>query len=253
MMGKLAHAVSDEQGTIDPHGTAQQGDQTGKEICVRNWYKRTGGWHTYLEPTDRSMGKRAAEYAEEIADNSNYGYSQTKRWTGAKSIEILGVENGHGDFDCSSFAIECYRLAGLKHAMSGYSGSIVKSFLATGKFKAYTDDAHLNSDDYAIEGGVWVGNGHVAVQITRGSKAGKDPDPSGDTDVVTPPYVEIVGNSVNVRQGAGSIYPKLFTAHKGERYPYFETDEDTGWWWIDTVKGTGCITNKSKYTKLVLR
>ena len=247
----IGHAVMDEQGGIDG---AIAGDQTGKEITTRQWYKRTGGWSTLLVPTDQTMGKKAAEYMRQICENNNYGYSQPNRWTGAKSIEILGVANGHGDFDCSSLCVECYRLAGLKHAMSGYTGSIAKSFERTGKFKVYTDDAHIGSDAYAIPGALYLSNGHVMMALDYGSKGGKaDPDPSGDTDVVAPPYVEIVGRSVNVRQGAGSMYPKLLTAHKGERYPYFETDEDTGWWWIDTVKGTGCITNKSKYTKLVLR
>lgn len=53
----IGHAVMDENGGIDG---AIAGDQTGKEIATRQWYKRTKGWHTYLEPTDRTMGKKAA-------------------------------------------------------------------------------------------------------------------------------------------------------------------------------------------------
>ena len=207
-----------------------------------------------LIPTDQTMGKKAAENMRQICANDNYGYSQPNRWTGAKSIDILGIANGHGDFDCSSLCIECYRIAGLKHKLSGYSGSIVKSFLATGKFKAYTDDAHIGTEDYAVPGAVYVGNGHVCMALDYGSKAGKEdvtPDPIDYG--ITPPYVEVLGNSVFVRSGAGKEYKKEIVAHKGDKYKYITTDEHTGWYWIDTVKGRLAITNKPKYTKLVLQ
>lgn len=252
-MAEIVHAVSDENGTIDPHGTAQPGDQTGKEIVRRKWYKRTGGWVAFLAPKDSLMANKAVEYACAIADSPNYGYSQPRRWTGAKSIESVGLNNGYGDFDCSSLVIECYRLAGLPVKMTGYSGSIQKLFKSTGKFDVYTDAKHLNSDDYAIKGGVWVANGHVAIQITNGSQAGYDPSPSDSDVAVKPPYVKVLGGSVLVRQGAGKMYPKLMTAHKGDLLPYLETDEDTGWYWVDTVKGVGCMTNKQKYVELVLQ
>ena len=252
----IGHAVMDENGGIDG---AIAGDQTGKEIATRQWYKRTKGWHTYLEPTDRTMGKKAAQFMREICANNNYGYSQPNRWTGAKSIEILGVANGHGDFDCSSLCIECYRLAGLNHKMSGYTGSIVKSFLATGKFKAHTEDKYLNSGDYAITGGLYVGEGHVCMVLEDGPKANKSddvspsPSPSKPSkDDVEPPYVMVIYGSVYVREGAGKEYPKMFVAKKGQKFPFLEIDEDTGWYWIDTVKGTGCITGKPKYTALII-
>lgn len=253
----IGHAVMDENGGIDG---AIAGDQTGKEIATRQWYKRTKGWHTYLEPTDRTMGKKAAQFMREICANNNYGYSQPNRWTGAKSIEILGVANGHGDFDCSSLCIECYRLAGLNHKMSGYTGSMVKSLLATGKFKAHTEAAYLSSGDYAITGGLFVGEGHVCMALEDGPKASKapaddstpvKPTPAPTYDV-EPPYVTVVYGSVYVREGAGKEYPKMFVAKKGQKFPFLEIDEDTGWYWIDTVKGIGCITGKPKYTALIV-
>lgn len=249
----IGHAVMDENGGIGVDG-AIAGDQTGKEITTRKFYVRTNGWHTVLRCKDTGMADKAARYMRLICDDSSYGYSQPNRWTGYKSIEKYikagysvetAIANGGGDFDCSSLVISCYIFAGLNHTASGYTGSIVKSFMQTGKFEKFTDEKHINSDNYAKIGDVYVGNGHTMMVLENGSE---------EPITVKPPYVLIIGGSVIIRKGAGTIYPKLgITAHKGEKYPYFETDEDTGWYWIETPKGRGCITGKPKYTELVLK
>ena len=69
----IGHAVMDENGGIDG---AMMGDQTGKEITTRKWYKRTGGWNAYLQPLDLSMAENAATYMRLICDNAAYGYSE---------------------------------------------------------------------------------------------------------------------------------------------------------------------------------
>ena len=50
----------------------------------------------------------------------------------------------------------------------------------------------------------------------------------------------------------GKEYPKMMVARKGQKFPFIVVDEETGWYWIDTVKGRGCITGKPKYTALVV-
>lgn len=247
----IGHAVMDENGGIGVDG-AIAGDQTGKEITTRKFYIRTKGWHTVLHCKDSGMAEKAARYMRLICDNMRYGYSQPNRWTGYKSIESYiragntveaAISKGKGDFDCSSLVISCYIFAGLNHAPSGYTGSIVKSFMKTGKFIEYTDNAHTNSDAYARVGDVYVGDGHTMMVLTNGDE--KPP-------IVTAPYVLVKGASVIIRTGAGTMYPKIgITAHKGDKLPYLETDEDTGWYWVETPKGRGCITGKPKYTELV--
>jgi len=247
----IGHAVMDENGGIGVDG-AIAGDQTGKEIATRKFYVRTNGWHTVLRCKDKSMAERAARYMRLICDNRNYGYSQPNRWTGYKSIESyiragstaeIAISKGKGDFDCSSLVVSCYIFAGLNHAPSGYTGSIVKSFMQTGKFEKFTDSKHTNSDNYAQVGDVYVGNGHTMMVLTNGSE---------EPITVKPPYVLVKGGSVIIRTGAGTIYPKIgITAHRGDKLPYLETDEDTGWYWIETPRGRGCITGKPQYTELV--
>lgn len=68
------------------------------------------------------------------------------------------------------------------------------------------------------------------------------PKPTGAT-------VEVVGNSVNVRNKDNIKGRILFTAHKGDAFPFVAV-APSGWYEIDTKKGTGYITNKGRYTKL---
>lgn len=240
----IGHAVSDENGSIDKTGQAIVGDQTGKEICTRYFYVRTGGWHTYLQPKDLGKGAQAAKILRQICDDDHYGYSQSKRWTGYKAIVANGKKVGgaEGSFDCSSLVVTALILAGFNLKPTGYTGNIVKLLMATGEFTKHTDSEYLTDDSHALPGGVWVGNGHTCMALESGS---------GSPSEVDTPYVEVIGGSVIVREGAGKEYPKLMTAHKGDKLPYIETDEDTGWYWVETDKGTGCITCKPKYTELV--
>lgn len=77
-------------------------------------------------------------------------------------------------------------------------------------------------------------------------------------EIVNPPEpepptgkeVEVVGGSVNVRTSDSKKGKILFTAHRGDKFPYVQT-APTGWYEIMTSKGTGFITNLPRYTKLV--
>ena len=63
-------------------------------------------------------------------------------------------------------------------------------------------------------------------------------------------YVEVVGGSVNVRTADSKKGKILFTAHRGDRFPFIST-APSGWYEIQTVKGQGFITNLPRYTTLV--
>ena len=41
MAVKIGHASIDENGRAQG---GKAGDQTGKEVCTRNWYKHSKGW-----------------------------------------------------------------------------------------------------------------------------------------------------------------------------------------------------------------
>ena len=62
--------------------------------------------------------------------------------------------------------------------------------------------------------------------------------------------VEVLGKSVNVRNADSKKGKILFTAHRGDRFPFLAV-APSGWYEIDTKKGPGFITNLARYTKLI--
>ena len=152
-----------------------------------------------------------------------------------------------------------YELAGLD-IERGYTGNLERRYLATGKFKAYRDAAHLNSADYAKKGGMYLTAGkHVCMVLTDGSKAGTSA-PTGNTGGggehydTEPPYVQIVmrgEHGVRVRKQPNTKAAKARENAKfGEKLSYIAT-EDAGWYRVKTPNGEGFISSKKQYTKLV--
>ena len=230
---KVSEAIGDKD--------QRPGESISDEILVRTFKKRSYEFTEHLRCKNRVMAKQAAEYSVRIAACSSFGYSQKKRWTGAQNIELVGVDHLEkaeaGDFDCSSFCISCYRFAGCPLQLTGYTGNLRKLLLATGYFEDTTDKDPLMGD-------IWCAPGKHALMVVSGET---EPEPS-PTPVKTVVYIK--GENVRVRSGNCTDYPTILIAHKGQTYPYLRTDDETGWYWIETKVGVGCITSKSRYTEL---
>lgn len=265
MSVRFGHAVVAEDGTNGKTG-AQIGDQTGKEIAFRNWYKSGTGWLYLLVCKDENMANLAATYMEAIVADENYGYSQnaTQRWSGLKAILANGrnVAGARGDFDCSTLVLSCYILAGLDHAASGYTGSMYKSLMATGMFTAYSASEYVSTGDYAQRGAIYLRVGHVAMALNAGAKAGQTttttPKASSGSKVplipeapgVEAPYILALKN-VRVRTGPSTKYGSLGYIKKGTRVAYGDSDPDTNWHAVETSAGAGFISGNAAYTELV--
>lgn len=65
---QIAHASINEKGTVTG---GQTGDQTGKEICIRDYYNYSGGWDMHLryptENTSKSNTENTSKSIDEIA------------------------------------------------------------------------------------------------------------------------------------------------------------------------------------------
>lgn len=196
----IGHASIDENGKIQ--GTTA-GDQTGKEICTRSWYNKP--WNVYLECLDDALAEKAATFMEQICADADFGYSRPNRWKGYNSIINNGrkVAGAKGDFDCSSLVLSCYIFAGLSIAASGYTGNMKSILVGTGKFKAYTDSAHLTSDAYAKRGGIYLKeSSHVVMALSNGSKASASS--SGGSGAAS----TSAGNKMYVGKGIGTATAK---------------------------------------------
>lgn len=162
MVVKIGHASIDENGHIAGGDT---GDQTEKEICIRDWYSKP--WNVYLECTDDSLANKAADIMEQICNDNNFGYDQKQRTTGYFSIIRNGmrVKGAEGEFDCSSLVSSCYNLAGLSISVNNTTSTLHKALLGTGLFVEYDDTQHLLSGKMSKRGGIYLKEGHHVVMV----------------------------------------------------------------------------------------
>lgn len=78
-----------------------------------------------------------------------------------------------------------------------------------------------------------------------------EPEPQPEPPAPVPErFVEVVGGSVNVRTADSKKGRILFTAHRGDRFPFVAV-APSGWYEIETKKGQGFITNLPRYTRLI--
>ena len=78
----------------------------------------------------------------------------------------------------------------------------------------------------------------------------KELTPEPEPTPVPQRQVEVVGKSVNVRAADSKKGKLLFTAHRGDTFP-FVCVAPSGWYEIETKKGRGFITSLGRYTKLI--
>lgn len=235
---KIGHAVMDELGkTIGatPGDQLQIKGKRTEEIGLSTWYaKNKAGrvWKYYLECTDAAMAERAAEIMEQICADASFGYSQgkTQRWSGYQSIVANGgiVDGAAGDFDCSTLIISCYILAGLDLDPDGYTGNLRAKFMATGKFKSYSDSAHVGSDKLAKRGGVYLRDGHVLMALEDG---GGSAAAVVDLPAVGQIIVDEIKKWCNVRSGPSLDFTILGRANKDQTFTLYGVD--SGWYQID--------------------
>lgn len=176
-MSTIVHASIDENQKAKGGKT---GDQTGKEVCIRNWYLKN--WQYVLRPRSAKIATAAVKVALNIAMNPNVGYNQAKR----NSLHDQLKEHGYDpskidkcDTDCSAFMTACYIAAGIKDLE--YSGNapttstMVKVFRSTGQFDILTTADYLRIDAKLRPGDVLVQPGHHTVMITDVTNPYKEP------------------------------------------------------------------------------
>lgn len=67
-------------------------------------------------------------------------------------------------------------------------------------------------------------------------------------------YVKVRGGSVRVREGNGTMFPSIGTAHRGDLLPcYGQADADPYWYEVDYNGRRGYISCNKRYTEIVNR
>lgn len=168
MAVKLGHATIDERGKATG---GKAGDNNGKEVCRRNWYKHSKGWNV-LRAKDAATAEKIAKCMEMACDNNNIGYDQYQRNTLYNAAAKVGFDvskvNTKVETDCSALVRVCCAFAGIK--VDDFNTSTEKNrLLNTGLF------TQLNiggSSDYLKRGDILVTKtkGHTVVVLSNGSK-----------------------------------------------------------------------------------
>lgn len=180
---KIVHASGSETGGI--RGTA--GDQTGKEVCTRKWYKHSKGWVT-LRCTVPGMAEHIAYAGEVLAANPNVGYDQSQNQTLWNLLKANGFDikniNKKVETDCARLVRVCVQYAAIKMGLDitipdFYTATLANALVKTGLFEKLTASKYNDRDDYLNRGMIQVTKvkGHTWIICTNGSKAEKEPEP----------------------------------------------------------------------------
>ena len=169
---KIGHASINENGKVSG---GVPGDQTRKEICMRNWYNKP--WGAVIRARDTELADKMAIACETVCVNDFVGYSQDRRNSLHDEAKRVGYDlkkiKTPCDADCSSFVTVCAIAAGVKELE--YEGNapttrtLIKNFLKTGRFIVFTENQYTHSDKYLKRGDILVKEGsHTVMVLTNG-------------------------------------------------------------------------------------
>ena len=144
------------------------GDQTGKEVCIRNWYNKE--WDAVLRPTVQAIAENSARICEQICACELVGYDQNGRntlWEAyLRTRKIVPIEKV--ECDCSSLQTYCAILGGANveyGSNAPTTSTMIAKFTANGSYEVLTDEKYTKSSDYLKRGDILVKKGHHTVMV----------------------------------------------------------------------------------------
>lgn len=168
---RIGHASISENSNNGRDGRAKAGDQTGKEVCVRTFYKKP--WMYLLRCRDYSKAVRMADACEWLCNSNLVGYDQSQRLTLHKELAAVGYDykklKNKCECDCSSFMTALCEIVGIFPAYpSGnapVTANMVKLFKDTGHFDVLTEG--VNEEYNLRKGDILVGapNTHTVMVL----------------------------------------------------------------------------------------
>jgi hypothetical protein len=274
----IGHASINENGTVTG-GT--QGDQTGKEVCTRNWYN--AGWTVLLRPTSSSVAEKMAKACEAGCANNKIGYDQSKRNTLRTQAQSAGWDLSKittaCSTDCSAFMTVCAEAAGVDVSKCYTSGNapttwtMRTTFSGTGAFTVLTDSKYLTSEQYLQRGDVLVKeSSHTAMVLSNGSSAGGTTSATASTVATTQAantvangtgastsptpasfrdmqykgiYTVKASGGLNIRQNAGTQYTSYGLLSNGSTvqcWGYYNKSDNSIWLYVVGSGKTGYVS-----------
>ena len=188
MSVQIGHASMDENKRATG---GMAGDQTGKEICIRSWYR--GGWTVLLRAKDRAVRQKIADSCAAACCNDRLGYDQGGRNTGLQAARQAGWDfrkiTAKAEFDCSSLVTACVQSAGVSIWDGGNAPTtrtLEKTLTATGAFDVLRDEKFLTGTEYLLPGDILLKPGSHVVIVLSIDRVGNEIAGSVTYSVVLP-------------------------------------------------------------------
>ena len=236
----ISNCGHDENGK---YSGGKAGDQTGGEYCIRPWYNRP--WDCVLRHPDTKVQADISKLAKQAAENDLIGYDQSQRgtfWEQLKTVASYLPANIKTacEADCSSSTAAIVKAVGYRKKnakLKGVSTDLwtgnIKAALKAAGFEVLTAGKYTDSQDYLLPGDILLNESHhVAINVTKGSKVGKDASPTtaGATFKVT------AKSGLNCRKGAGTQYAVTRVLEYGQAVKVQSVFNG----WAKTAKGDYC-------------
>lgn len=184
MAVKIGHASISEKGTIS--GTA--GDQTGREVYTRNWYKHSKGWVT-LRCKNAKMREYIAEAMEKACANNAIGYDQHENNTLYNNVKGAGFDPSKTtkkvETDCARLVrvcvqYACNKVGNGKTIPDFYTATLANTLIKTGLFEKLTASKYNTQEDFLERGMIQVTKtrGHTWIILGNGKKADAADEPA---------------------------------------------------------------------------
>ena len=177
----IAHASIAENGKVSG---GQAGDQTGKEVCVRTWYKKP--WDCLIRFNDTKKAEKIAECMEKACANDLIGYDQLQRNTLLKEARKYNYDvsrvNVPCETDCSALVSVACMYAGIPESTLTLRGncattSTLRQILkSTGEVQVFTTPQYVDGTDRLKRGDILLSQGHHVVVVVKVDKPAKSLD-----------------------------------------------------------------------------
>lgn len=171
-MVTIAHASKNEMGD---YLKGHRGDQTGLEVCIRQWYNRP--WNCVIRFIDPDMREKCAYAMERACANDNWGYSQADRNSGLEACRHLGYDPGlvkvPVNTDCSALVTVACIYAGIaecalvKYGNCATTSTLKNRLKATGEVEIFETTDYTNRTDKLLRGDILLAEGHHVAVVNK--------------------------------------------------------------------------------------
>lgn len=171
-MVRIGHASIDENGKAKG---GVSGDQTGKEVCIREWYSKP--WSVMLRYPSSAVANKMADACEAGCKNDNIGYDQNQRNTlhdEAKKVNYDLSKVDKCETDCSEYMTICAIAGGvtaLEYTGNAPTTSTMQNAFEKAGFVSYVSSDYLTNTKQLRRGDILLAPGkHTVMVLDNGSE-----------------------------------------------------------------------------------